>query len=94
MSVMCDVLLLLFFPRDREGNDSCYKPGNGHVLGDVTLDRHGDYGQLDLTADLSNNLVLCQPKSKKKLHIKRGFVINPHKGLGFIVFPITPVCCE
>lgn len=35
------------FLRDREGNDSCYKPGNGHVLGDITLDSYGDYGQLN-----------------------------------------------
>lgn len=45
MGVMCDAASV--FCRDSEGNDSRYKPGNVNVLGDITLDCHGDNGQLN-----------------------------------------------
>lgn len=31
--------------RDRARHDVCNKPGNGHVLGNVTLERHGNHGE-------------------------------------------------
>lgn len=49
MSVICDIFLVVFNSRDREGNDSCYKPGNGHVLGHITLDCHGNNGKLTVS---------------------------------------------
>lgn len=41
----CDLLLLCFACRDRARHDVCNKPGNGHVLGNVTLERHGNHGE-------------------------------------------------
>ena len=31
--------------RDGEGHDPCDQPGDGHVLGHVTLERNGDNGE-------------------------------------------------
>ena len=31
--------------RDGEGHDPCDQPGDGDVLGHVTLERHGDHGE-------------------------------------------------
>ena len=36
---------LVCFGRDGEGNDLCHQPGDGHVLGDITMDLHGDHGK-------------------------------------------------
>ena len=42
-----NVLFFSFFliGRDGAGNDPCNQPGNGHVLGHLTLELHGDHGR-------------------------------------------------
>lgn len=34
-----------YFGRNGEGNDPCNKPGDGHVLGHIKMDPHGDHGK-------------------------------------------------
>lgn len=31
--------------RDGEGDDTCDQPGNGHVLGNIEVEFHGDHGE-------------------------------------------------
>lgn len=37
----------LLIGRDGTGNDPCDQPGDGHVLGNVALELHGDHGELE-----------------------------------------------
>lgn len=37
-------MVLLVECRDRSGHDVCNKPGDGHVLGNITLECHGNHG--------------------------------------------------
>ena len=42
-SKLC-TFLIFWFCRDCSGHDVRNKPGYGHVLGDLTLECHGDHG--------------------------------------------------
>lgn len=40
-----EMRMLTMFCRDRASHDVCNKPGDGHVLGDVPLECHGNHGE-------------------------------------------------
>lgn len=51
LSVVRTLIVNIVIGRDGSSDDPCDKPGNGHVLGHVPLELHGDYGGFESTVN-------------------------------------------